>query len=65
MIVVCADAIVDVRIEHRAVGRDGDDHDDVDVLVSRRVCRPVRRGLQAHVGRNDRVSRLRDASDQQ
>jgi len=65
MIVVSADAIVDVSIEHRTVRCDRDDHDHVDIVVGRYVSWPLSGGLQADVWRHDRVGRLRDAPAQQ
>ena len=65
MIVISAYTIVDVGIEHCAVGGDGDDDNDVHIAIGRRVCRPVRRGLRAHVRRNDRVRGVRAARDRQ
>jgi hypothetical protein len=65
VIVVGANAIVDVRIEHRTVGCDRDDHDHVDVAVGSYVRRPFGRGLLAHVWRYDRVGGLRNAANHQ
>jgi hypothetical protein len=53
-----------VSVQDAAIRCDRDDHDYIDVMVSRDVLRPIGRNLRTNVRRKDEVRRERAAREE-